>query len=63
VCQLLDFSASESFIIIIIIIAIEFSLGGISSYTGTDKTNKNKRAISLKFYFRCCPLYVFTPVV
>jgi hypothetical protein len=29
-------------IIIIIITAIEFSLGGSSSYTSTDKTNKNK---------------------
>jgi len=28
-------------IIIIIITAIEFSLGGSSSYTSTDKTNKN----------------------
>jgi hypothetical protein len=29
-------------IIIIIITAIEFSLGGNSPYTSTDKTNKNK---------------------
>jgi len=29
-------------IIIIIIIAIEFLLGGSSPYTSTDKTNKNK---------------------
>jgi hypothetical protein len=29
-------------IIIIIITAIEFSLCGSSSYTSTDKTNKNK---------------------
>jgi len=29
-------------IIIFIIIAIEFSLGGSSPYTSTDKTNKNK---------------------
>jgi len=27
---------------IIIIIAIDFSLGGSSSYTSTDKTNKNR---------------------
>ena len=32
----------ENLIIIIIIIAIELSLGGSSPYTSTDKTNKNK---------------------
>jgi hypothetical protein len=31
-----------SIIIIIIITAIEFSLGGSSPYSSTDKTNKNK---------------------
>jgi len=31
-----------TFIIIIIIIAIEFSLGGSRAYSNTDKTNKNK---------------------
>ena len=36
-------STSRSIIIIIIITAIEFSLDGNSPYTGTDKTNKNKR--------------------
>jgi hypothetical protein len=45
-----DYTAGHTvkgFIIIIIIIiiittAIEFSLGGASSYTSTDKTKKNK---------------------
>jgi len=32
----------EILFIIIIITAIEFSLGGISPYTSTDKINKNK---------------------
>jgi hypothetical protein len=31
-----------AFVIIIIITAIELSLGGSSSYTSTDKTNRNK---------------------
>jgi hypothetical protein len=31
-------------IIIIIITAVELSLGGSSPYTSTDKTNKNKYA-------------------
>ena len=36
----------EIIIIIIIIAEIEFSYGGSSPYTSTDKTNKNKLCIN-----------------
>jgi hypothetical protein len=43
ICVLTCESLLLTFIIIIIIITvIELSLGGNSSYTSTDKTNKNK---------------------
>ena len=37
-----NFQTAMHIIIIIIINATEFSLGGSSPYTSTDKTNKNK---------------------